>query len=73
MAVLFRVVVVVVVTRPLSRDGNMVGDHKPPEIAKLFRPRPEAVKRKVVAKKQAAQRIRSWTVQNEITHVPRVG
>ena len=33
------------------------------------RPRPEAVQRQRVTKERAAQRARSWTVQNEIKGV----
>ena len=32
----------------------------------LLRPGPEVVKRQKIAKEQAAQRVRSWTVQNEM-------
>ena len=55
----------VAVTRPLPRDGGMAQDHGAPETGKL----PEVVKRQRVAKERAAQRVRSWTVQNEIRGV----
>ena len=58
--------VVVVVTRPLPRDGGMAEDHGAPETGQLNRAWIEVVKRQRVAKKRAAQRVCSWTVQNEM-------
>ena len=63
----FVVVVVVVVTPPLPRDGGIAEDHGAPESGKL--PGPEVVEKQRVAKEQAAQRIRSWTVQSEMRGV----
>ena len=58
---------VVVVTRPLPSDGGMAEDHGAPEAGKLRRAwtrgRAETERRQ---KERAAQRVRSWTVQNEM-------
>ena len=42
---------------------------KPHEPGNYPGPRPEVVKRQIVAKDSAAQRVRSWTVQDEIRGV----
>ena len=62
-------VVVAAVTRSLPRDGGMTDDHGAPEAGQLPSSRPEVVKRQKVAKEQAAQRVCSWTVQNEMRDV----
>ena len=59
---------VVVVTRPLPRDGGMAEDHGAPEAGQL----PRACIRgriETESRQRAAQRVRSWTVQNEIRSV----
>ena len=57
----------VVVARPLLRNESIAKGHVAPEAGLL--PRPEVVKRQRVAKNRAAQRVRSWTVQNEMRDV----
>ena len=47
----------VVVTRPLPRDGGMAEDHGAPEAGQL---------RRTWTKGGAAQRIRGWTGHNEV-------
>ena len=42
---------------------------KPQKPGNSPRPGPEVVKRQKVAKERAAQRLRSWTVQNEMRNV----
>ena len=44
----------------------MAEDHGAPEAVNYQGLRPEVVKRQVVAKEWAVQRVYSWTVQNEI-------
>ena len=48
------------VTQPLPRDGGIAEDHGAPEAGNSPGPGPEVVER---------QRVRSWTVQNEIRGV----
>ena len=59
----------VVVTRPLARNAGMVEHHGPPEAVKLFRAWTKFVEKQRVTKEQAAKRLRSWIVQNEIRGV----
>ena len=47
----------------------MAEDHGAPEAGQLSRPGPEVVKKQRVAKEREAQRVRSWTVQNEMRGV----
>ena len=47
----------------------MTENHGDPEAGKSPRPGPEVVERQKVAKERAAQRVRNWTVQNEMTGV----
>ena len=49
----------------------MVENHGGPEAGQPPRHGPEVVKRQRVSKDQAAQRLRSWTVQNEMRGVLR--
>ena len=49
----------------------MAEDHGAPEAGKLPRLGLEMVKRQRVAKERAAQKVRSWTVQNEMRGVLR--
>ena len=44
----------------------MAEDHGPQKPGNSPEPGPEVVKRQRVAKERAAQRVRSWTVQNEM-------
>ena len=59
------VVVVVVVTRLLLWDGPM----EPQKQGSFPGPGPEVIEKQRVAKERAAQRVRSWTVQNEMRGV----
>ena len=43
---------------------------EPQNLGNFPGPGPEVVERQRVAKERAAQRIRSWTVQNEMSGVP---
>ena len=63
------VVVVVVVTRPLPRDGSMVEDHGTQKPDNSPWPGPEVVERQKIAKERAVQKVRGWTVQNEMIGV----
>ena len=56
---------IVVVTRPLPRDGGIAEDHGAPEARQLPRAWTRG-RRERLAKERAAQRVRSWTVQNEM-------
>ena len=57
----------VVVDYPtLSRDGGMTEDHGAQEAGKLPGSRPEVVERRRFVKESMAQRVCSWTVQNEM-------
>ena len=47
----------------------MAEDHEAPETSNSAGPQPEVVERQKVANKRAAQRARSWTVQNEMRGV----
>ena len=47
----------------------MAEDHGAPEAEQLPGPEPEVIERQRVAKERAAQRVRSWTVQNEMRGV----
>ena len=47
----------------------MAEDHGAPEAGQLSGPGPEVIERQIVAKKRAAQRVRSCTVQNEVRGV----
>ena len=47
----------------------MAKDLEVPEARHYPRPGPEIVKRQRVAKERAAQRVRCWTVQNEMRDV----
>ena len=49
--------------KPLLRDGGMAEDHGTPEAEQLFRPEPEVVKRQRVAKERDVQRVCCWTVE----------
>ena len=60
---------VIFLSRPLPRDGSMPDDHGVPEAGQLHKAGPKVVERQRVAKERAAQRVRSWTVQNEIRGV----
>ena len=60
-------VVVVVVTQPLQREGAW---RKTIKLGNSPGPGPEVVKRHSVAKERAAQKVRSWTVQNEMERCP---
>ena len=42
---------------------------EPQKLGNYPEPGPEVVKRKKIAKERAAQRVRSWTVQNEMSGV----
>ena len=44
----------------------MTGYHEAPEAGQLLETGPEVVKTQRVAKERAAQKICSWTVQNEV-------
>ena len=48
----------------------MAEDHVAPEAGNSLWPKPEVVEGLTVAKEQAAQRVRSWTVQNAMRGVP---
>ena len=48
----------------------MAEDHGAPEVGNFSWPKPEVVEGQRVAKEQAAQRVRSWTVQNAMRGVP---
>ena len=50
-------------------DGAMAEDHGAPEAGQLPRQGPEVVERKRVARERAAQRVHSWTMQNEMRGV----
>ena len=50
---------------PPERWG-MAEDHGTPEVEQLPGPGPEVVERQSIANKRAAQRVCSWTVQNEM-------
>ena len=50
---------------------SMAEDHGPQKPGNSTGPRPEIEDRQTVAKVQAAQRVRSWTVQNKTRGVPR--
>ena len=63
------VVVVVAVTRPLPRDGSMVEDHGTQKSDNSPGLGPEVVERQKIAKERAAQKVRGWTVQNEMRGV----
>ena len=52
------------ITRPLQRDGGMADDHGAPEAGKLLRVWTRG--RRVT---ESRQRVRSWTVQNEMRDV----
>ena len=54
---------VVTVSRPLPRDGAWRKTKKP---GNFPRPGPEVVERQIVAKERASQRVRRWTVKNEM-------
>ena len=62
-------IVAVVVTRALPKDGGMAEDHGAPEAGQFPRAWTSRRERQRVAKEQAAQRVRSWTVQNEMRGV----
>ena len=47
----------------------MAEDHGPHKLGNSPGPGPEIVERQRIAKEQAAQRVRSWTVQNEMSVV----
>ena len=47
----------------------MAEDHGAAEPGNLSGPEPKVVERKRVAKERAAQRVRCWTVQNEMRGV----
>ena len=49
--------------------GGMAENHRAPEAGHSPRPGPEVVERQRVAKERAAQRVRSWAVQNEMRGV----
>ena len=60
---------IVVVARLLSRNVCMVKNHGALEVGNSPGPGPEVVERQRVAKERAAQKVRSWTVQNEMRGV----
>ena len=60
---------VVVVTRPLMMDWAWRKTMDPQNPENTPGPRPGVVKRQRVAKERAAQRVLSWTVQNEMRSV----
>ena len=47
----------------------MAEDYEAPEAGNFPGPGPEVVERPKIAKEQATQRVRSWTVQNEMRSV----
>ena len=62
--------VVVVVIRPIPRDGGMAEDHGAPGAGQLHKAwTGDCKKRERVAKELAAQIVCSWTVQNEMRGV----
>ena len=61
-------ILLLLVTRPLPRDEGMI-TIEPQKPGNSPGPGPEVVQRQRVAKEWAAQRIRSWTVQNEMRGV----
>ena len=58
---------VVVVIRPLLKDGGIAKDHGAP--GNSLWSGPEVVERQRVTEERAARRVRSWTAQNEMTGV----
>ena len=61
---------IVVITRPLPRNGGMTENHGAPEPGQLSRTwKPEMIERQRVAKERAPLRVRSWTMQNEMRGV----
>ena len=64
--ILLTYVILVVVTRSLPRDRGMGKTIEPQKPGNSPGPRPEVVERQRVANERAAQRVRNWTVQNEM-------
>ena len=62
-------VVVVVVTRPLLRNGGMAEHHGAPEARQLFSTWTRNCKETKSCQERAVQRVRSCTVQNEMRGV----
>ena len=54
---------------PFRGTGTWPKTMEPQKLGNSPGPGPEVVERQRVAKEQAAQRVRSWTVQNEIRDV----
>ena len=63
---ILQTVVVVVVTWPPPRDGAWQKTMEPTKPGNFLGPGPEVVERQRVAKERAAQKVCSWTVQNEM-------
>ena len=64
-----QLVVVVVFTRSLPRDGGMAEDHGALKAGQLPEPGTKIVYRERVGREQVPQRFRSWTIQNEMRGV----
>ena len=47
----------------------MAEDHEPQKLGNSPRPGPEVAERQKIAKERAMQRVRGWSVQNEIRGV----
>ena len=71
LTVFFLIVRVVVVTQLFPRNGGMRKTMEPQKPGNSSGPVPEVVERQRVAKERAVQRVRGWTVQNEMRGVLR--